>query len=460
MEAQKKMDNPLGYMPVSKLMVKFAVPSIIAMMISSVYNIVDQLFIGQAIGTLGNAATSAVFPLMTACTALGLIFGIGGASAYNLSLGRGEKEDAPKYMGNALAMLAISGTLLCLITLIFTKPLLTLFGTPDDVFPYAVEYIRVAAIGFPFLLLTTGGGNLVRADGSPKMTMVCNLSGAILNIFLDALFVFGFHWGMMGAALATIIGQILSGMLVIIYMTKYKKADLKWEHLIPRAKYTLKLASLGLASFFNQLAIMITQIVMNNLLKHYGELSVYGASVPMACAGIIMKVNQLFFSIIIGIAQGSQPIESFNYGAKQYDRVKKTLKVALCTTACISVCAFVVFQTFPRQILAVFGDGTEEYFAFGAKFMRIFLFTTFMNFLQPTVSTFFTSIGKPLKGVVLSLSRQIIILIPVMVFLASIMGIEGILYSAPIADGGAAIIATTMLLFELKDVKRLEAMKN
>lgn len=445
--------NPLGTKPISKLMVKFAVPSIIAMLVSSIYNIVDQLFIGQAVGTLGNAATNVVFPLTISCTALALLFGIGGASCFNISMGRGEKEKAPYFMGNSLIMLVVFGVILFLITEIFTTPLLNAFGTPTDVFPYAEEYIRITAIGFPFLLLTTGGGHLIRADGSPKMTMFCNLSGAIINIFLDALFVFEFEWGMQGAALATIIGQIISGTIVVIYMTRCKTVKLGWNHLLPRFTYIGKAAAVGMGSFFNQMAMMIVQIVMNNLLKHYGEISIYGSSIPIACAGIVMKVNQLFFSIVIGIAQGSQPIESFNYGAKNYDRVKKTLKLALFVAGYISVSSFVIFQLFPRQILSLFGNGTEEYFAFGEKFIRIFIFFTCINFIQPITSTFFTSLGKSIKGVFLSMTRQILFLLPLMIVLPKFMGIDGIMYSAPIADFAAAVTAILMIVFEMRYLK-------
>lgn len=449
---ESENQNPLGTKPISKLMVKFAVPSIIAMLVSSIYNIVDQLFIGQAVGTLGNAATNVVFPLTISCTALALLFGIGGASCFNISMGREEKDKAPYFIGNSLLMLGVCGVILCLIAEIFTTPLLNAFGTPADVFPYAEEYVRVTAIGFPFLLLTTGGGHLIRADGSPKMTMFVNLSGAIINVFLDALFVFGFEWGMQGAALATIIGQMISGTIVIVYMTRYKTVKLQWKHLVPKFAYVGKAAAVGMGSFFNQMAMMIVQIVMNNLLKHYGELSIYGSAIPIACAGIVMKVNQLFFSIVIGIAQGSQPIESFNYGARNYDRVKKTLKLALCVAGCISVCSFVLFQSFPRQILSLFGNGTEEYFAFGEKFMRIFIFFTCINFIQPVTSTFFTSIGKSIKGVFLSMTRQIIFLLPLMILLSKFMGIEGIMYSAPIADFAAAVTAVLMMGLEMRNL--------
>lgn len=452
--------NPLGTEAIPKLMVKFAIPSIIAMLVSSIYNIVDQLFIGQAIGTLGNAATNVVFPLNISCTALALLFGIGGASSYNLSLGRGEKERAPWFMGSALSMLVISGIVLCLITELFTAPILVAFGTPDDVFPYAEEYVRAVAVGFPFLLLTTGGGHLIRADGSPKITMLCNLSGAILNVFLDALFVFGFKWGMAGAAWATVIGQVVSGVIVIVYMTKYKKADLEWKHLVVKFSCIAEVAAIGMASFFNQLAMMVVQVVLNNLLKYYGGLSVYGSAIPIACSGIAMKTSQLFFSVVIGIAQGSQPIESFNYGAKNYVRVKKALALALVLGGCVSMISFVVFQTMPRQILSLFGNGTEEYFTFGILFMRRFLFAMFLNFIQPITSTFFTSIGKSIKGVFLSLTRQVIFLLPLLILLPKFMGIEGIVYAAPIADFAAAGTAFIMIALEMRTMKKQQDLRD
>ncbi|MBO5347036.1 MAG: polysaccharide biosynthesis C-terminal domain-containing protein, partial [Lachnospiraceae bacterium] len=296
---QKKTQNPLGVAPVSKLMVKFAVPSIIAMLVGALYNIVDQFFIGQRVGTLGNAATNIAFPLSTSCLALALLFGIGGASCFNLALGRGEKDKAIHFVGNALLMLTICGTSLCLITQVFLTPLLVAFGAPDDVLPYAQAYVRITAFGFPFLLLTTGGGHLMRADGSPRMTMFCNLSGAVINTVLDAIFVLGFDWGMEGAALATVIGQVFSGVLVIRYMCHFKTAPLQKKHFKVQMRYTGQIMSIGMASFFNQLAIMLVQIVLNNSLKYYGALSVYGESIPLACAGIVMKVSQLSFSIVI-----------------------------------------------------------------------------------------------------------------------------------------------------------------
>ena len=450
-------NNPLGTERVGSLMVKFAVPSIIAMLVGALYNIVDQLFIGQAVGTLGNAATNIAFPLSTSCIALALLFGIGGASNFNLAMGEGRKEEAASYAGNAAVLLIGSGLVLFLVTQLFLTPLLAFFGAPADVMPYAKVYVRITSIGFPCLILTAGGCHLIRADGSPKMSMICNLIGAGINTVLDAIFVLGFRWGMAGAALATIIGQIVSAAVVIYYLAHYKTVHLGKKQLSVESRCAVNIMALGTASFFNQVAMMIVQIVLNKSLTHYGELSEYGAAIPLAGVGIVTKVGQLFFSVIIGISQGTQPIESFNYGAKQFGRVWEAYNLAVRAGAIISVVSFLIFQVFPGEILALFGTGSDAYFKFGIKFLRVYLFFTFVNFLQPITSTFFTSIGKPQKGTFLSLTRQIVFLLPLTLILPLFVGIDGIMYAAPVADCLAAVIAITMAVKEFREMKKLEA---
>lgn len=457
MKKHNNKGNPLGELPVPGLMLKFALPSIVAMLVSALYNIVDQLFIGQAVGTLGNAATNIAFPLTTSCISLALLFGIGGASCFNLHMGRGETENAAYYIGNAAVCLFGSGLILGIIAQLFLAPLLKGFGSPGEVLPYAMTYVRITSIGFPFLILTTGGGHLIRADGSPLMTMICNLSGAIINTVLDALFVLVFHWGMAGAAAATIIGQIFSGLLVIWYLTRFKTVPLLACHLRLRFSCVSEVARIGMASFFNQIAMMVVQVVCNNSLKHYGALSVYGESIPIACAGIVMKTNQVFFSIVIGLAQGSQPIESFNYGAGKYDRVRQAYKLALASAFCISLTSFLMFQFFPGQILSMFGKGSDLYFQFGTRFFKTFLFFTWANCLQPITSTFFTSIGKPVKGIFLSLTRQIIFFLPLLIILPLFLGINGILYTGMLADLLSAIVAIIMAAAEFSDIRKLDA---
>lgn len=442
--------NPLGERKISSLLRQFAVPSIIAMLVGSLYNIVDQFFIGRSIGELGNAATNIAFPLSISCTSIALLFGIGGASAFNLAMGEGNSKQAVKYAGNAISMLVGFGLLLCLITQCFLNGMLNLFGSPAEVLPYAAEYTRITSLGFPILILSIGGAHLIRADGSPTYSMVCNIIGAIVNTVLDALFVFVFKWGMSGAAAATVIGQYVSGALVIYYLCHYKTVELKLKSLIPEFACVIRCASLGTASFFNQVAMMLVQIVLNNSLKYYGSLSIYGESIPIACVGIVSKVGQLFFSFIIGISQGLQPILSFNFGARKYLRVRQALILALKVGLAISSVSFLIFQVFPLQIIKMFGNGTPEYYDFAVKYFRIYFFFIIINFIQPIVSNFFTATGRPQRGLFLSLTRQILFLIPLLLIMPRFFGIDGIIYSGPIADGLAAATTITMLFIEIR----------
>ena len=403
-------ENPLGVEPVNRLLMRFAIPSIIAMLVSALYNIVDQFFIGRSVGILGNAATNVAFPLTITCTAVSLMCGIGGAANFNLSMGRGKKDDAVRYAGNAIFMLFFIGVTLCLVVRLFLRPMMLLFGATPDVLDYSLTYTGITSLGFPFLILATGGSNLVRADGSPRFSMLCTLTGAVLNTFLDPLFIFKFNMGMAGAALATIIGQIVSGTMVIAYLCRFKTVKLTLKALIPSPSHCRAILSLGMAPCFNQLAMMVVQIVMNNILRYYGGQSNYGSEIPLACAGIISKVNMIFFSLVIGLSQGLQPIVSFNYGAGKYRRVRESyLKAAGIATA-ISTCSFLCFQLFPRQIIQIFG----------------------------------------------SLTRQILFLLPLIVILPMIFGIDGVMFSAPVADLAAATLAVIFVVREMRNMKVLE----
>lgn len=452
----KPSENPLGSEPVSSLLRRFAIPSVIAMLVSALYNMVDQLFIGHSIGVLGNAATNVAFPLSMVCTSIGLLCGIGGAANFNLCMGRKDPEHAKSYVGNAISMLAILGVILCVTVQLFLRPMMLLFGATPDVIDYACTYTRITSIGFPFLIVTIGGSNLIRADGSPKFSMLCNLVGAIVNTILDPLFIFVFHMGMAGAALATITGQILSFALVVFYLRGFKTLPLSLSDLKPNMACWARIAALGATPAFNQVAMMVVQIVMNNTLTYYGSNSVYGSDIPLACAGIISKVNMLFFSFVIGISQGLQPIVSFNFGAQKYDRVKDAYKKAVFAATAISIVAFLCFQFFPRQIIGIFGSGSKEYLHFAERYFRIFLFFTFLNGIQPVSSNFFTSIGAPKKGIFLSLTRQIIFLLPLLLIFPYFFGIDGVMYTAPIADLAAASVSIVMVVREFKIMAKLQ----
>lgn len=447
----KETNNPLGVQPVNRLLSQFAIPSIISMLVGSLYNIVDQFFIGRRVGELGNAATNIAFPLSTSCLALALLIGIGGSSAFNLAMGSGHEKRTVNIMGNAVVLLAGSGLVLSIITLLFLKPLLLFFGSPKSVLPYAMEYTKITAFGFPFLLLSTGGGHLIRADGRPRITMLCNLVGAVLNTILDALFVFGLNLGMSGAALATIIGQIVSGALAIGYLMHGKTVTIRRENLRIKWENVTRIASLGMAPCSNQVAMMVVQIIMNQSLKHYGSHSIYGENIPIACAGIITKVNMIFMSFVIGLSQGLQPIASFNYGAGKKGRVKEAYIKAISIGAVLAVIAFLMFQFFPRQIISIFGDGSELYYQFAIRYFHVFLFFTFVNFMQPITSNFFTAIGKPKVGSFLALTRQILFLLPLILLFPLFLGIDGIMYAGPVADCLAAVVCFIMVYRELRN---------
>lgn len=446
--------NPLGTAPVGGLIGKFAIPAIISMLVSALYNIVDQIFIGQGVGMLGNAATNVAFPVTTIATALALLLGIGGASNYNLEMGAGREKKASSIAGTALSTLVITGVILAVAVLLFLRPLLSLFGATTDVMPYAVDYLGITAVGLPFYALSIGGNHIVRADRSPTYSMTCVLTGAIVNTILDPLFIFGFGWGIKGAAWATVIGQVVSGILVIIYFGKFRKMYLEMSMLKPSSECLKAIISLGMASCINQIAMAIVQIVLNNILRYYGGLSVYGSDIPIACVGVISKVNQVFMAICIGISQGCQPIWGFNYGAKKYDRVRLAYRYSMISCTAIATVFFLCFQLFPHQIVSIFGTGSDLYFQFAERYLKIFMFMTFANGIQPMSSGFFTSIGKAKLGIVMSLTRQVLFLLPLIVVFSLIMGIDGVMYAGPIADAAALSLAILFARRELVAMKK------
>ena len=453
-EVKSETKNELGTEQVGKLIAKFSIPATISMLVSSLYNIVDQIFIGQGVGLLGNAATNIAFPISIICTATALLLGIGSASNYNLETGAGEDKKACRIMGSGLVALVIGGVCIAAIVLLFLNPLLHVFGVTEEVLPYALDYTGITAFGIPFLILTTGGNHMIRADRNPTYSMTCMLSGAIINTILDPLFIFGFHWGIKGAAWATVIGQIFSGLMVIVYFVKFKNLNLKKEMLRPRLVYLSPIFSLGMASCINQIAMAVVQITMNNVLRYYGTASSYGAEIPLACAGVISKVNMVFMAICIGISQGCQPIIGYNYGGKDYKRVLETLRKSIVLIFGIGCVIFLCFQLFPRQIIGIFGGGEEAYFRFAERYFRIYMFLTFVNGLHPLISGGFTSIGKARLGAVVSLTRQILFLLPLIVIFPIFFGIDGVMYAGPIADAAAFAVA---VVFGIREVRKMKA---
>lgn len=452
--SETKAPNPMGTKPIPKLLMQLAIPAVIANLVNAVYNIVDQIFIGHTIGFLGNAATNIAFPLTTVCLAVGVMTGLGGASGYNLELGRQNPEKAKRIAGTAFSSMFLFGILIAAIVRLFLQPIMIGFGATPNILEYAMTYASVTSLGIPFLMFCTGGNALVRGDGSSAYSMVAIVSGAVINIILDALFMYVFHWGIAGAAWATVIGQALSATLLALYIPRFRGVSFTPKDFIPDWKTLLHIYKLGFSSFVFQSSNLIVQITVNNLLRTYGALSVYGSDIPIAVVGIFSKINAIFIAVVIGVVQGSQPICSFNYGAKMYRRVRQTVRLLLCATTILSAVICLVIECFPRPIIGIFGGGNDLYFDFAVKYARIFAMMMCLNGIQISSSTFFPSIGKPWKGAVISLSKQLLILIPLLILLSSLMGIFGIAWAVPITDTLSFFLSVSFLLYEMRHMPK------
>lgn len=448
--------NPLGSAPIVKLIGKFAIPSIISMLVNAAYNITDQIFIGHVVGMLGNAATNVAFPVVTLIVAFSQLIGVGTASNFNISLGAKEEENAKHVIGTGLTLMSLVGLLIMCIILILKTPILMLCGATENTLSYSQLYLGITVFGMPFLLFSSAGSHLIRADGSPTYSMTCTVIGAVLNIFLDWLFMFIFHWGIQGAAAATITGQFISFLLCLRYFTRFKTFKITIKMLRLRLEFVIKIAKLGTSNFINQTIMMLVNIVMNNTLKHYGALSIYGSDIPLAVSGVIAKLNSILSAFSVGLAQGCQPIWGFNMGAKNYKRVKETYKKALSAALAISVVAFLLFQLFPRQIVSIFGSGNELYFQFAERYMRIFMMMVCVFGVQPLSVNYFTGTGNVHHGILLSLSRQGFFLIPLLLLLPLSFGLDGALYAGPIADFLAFALSLILISLNFKKLSRMD----
>ena len=446
----EKEENILGYEKIGKLIRKFSIPCIISLLVNSLYNIVDQIFIGWGVGYLGNGATNVVFPLTMVCLAFALMFGDGGAAYLSLKLGEKKQKEAAKGVGNAITISVVVSILICVGYLIFLPQLLNLFGCTDNLREYALSYGGIIVLGLPFMMIGSTLNSIIRADGNPKYAMTSMVAGAILNVILDPIFIFLLNMGVEGAAIATVISQIVTFLINVFYIKKFKSIKIGKEEFKPQAQVMRKVSALGISSFITQMSIVLVIAFENNLLGKYGAESKYGADIPITVLGIVMKISQILNSIIIGIAAGSQPILGYNYGAGKYDRVKKTLKYVLGLSVIISTIAFILFQTIPDKLISIFGSGNELYMEFACIAFRTYLMLVICNGVQIPSGIFFQAIGKSAKSAILSLSRQILFLIPAMVIFGSMFGLIGVLYAGPFADGLAFIISGILIIVEMK----------
>lgn len=442
----------LGKDKISTLLKAFTIPCIISMLVNSFYNIVDQVFIGWGVGYLGNGATSVIFPLVLISTAISYMLSDGASAFLSLNLGEKDIKEAKKGVGATIYIVTISSIILTILGSIFLPLLVNLFGCTKNIYPYAMKYGRVILLGFPFSMIGSCLSSLIRADGSPKYSMMANIVGAITNIILDAIFIFVFDFGVTGAAVATVIAQIFSFLICLKYILNFKAFKIELKD-IKFNKSVLKVISYGISTCITELAIVIVMLVLNNALKVTGEKSIYGADIPLTVFGIVMKVNQIFNGIIVGIAVGAQPIIGYNYGAKKLDRVRETFITSIKICFMVGIIATLTFQLFPNQITSLFGSESKLYNEFSVKCFKIYLLLVSLNSFQIACSIFFQSLGKTKKAIICSLSRQILLLVPAVIILSTLFGINGLLWACPVADLIAFIITGLLFINEYKHLK-------
>lgn len=459
----KKVD--LGKENINKLLISFAIPCVISMLINSVYNIVDQIFIGKGVGTLGNAATNVIFPLVIIFNAVAGLIGNGAAANLSLKLGEGKKEEGGKIVGSAVTVSIIFSIILSVIAYFFLPKLVYMFGCTENVYQYAVDYGKIIILGAPFMIIYSALSQLIRADGSPKYSMVLLVVGAILNIILDPIFIFTFNMGVKGGAIATVIGQIVSFVMAILYLKKVKSVKLEKESFKVDKSITRTLG-LGLSSFITQSTVLALFVFMNNMMTKYGALTKYGADIPLSVYGVISKINSLYISTILGISIGAQPIIGFNYGAGNYERVKETLRKVLTINLVVGLIFNIIFYLFPKEIVSIFITNSDPNYKLFLEFAVIichsFLLVMGLNFLEMTTSITVQSLGNVKKATMVSFIRQIILFIPIACFMAVYLhkGIYGVLNAGPIADAITFFIALVIFYSEYRKLSIKENSTN
>lgn len=445
--------NPLGYEPIGKLLRAFALPSVVAMLVNAIYNIVDQIFIGQGVGYLGNAATTVAFPIVSIVLAIATLIGAGGSAYAAIKLGEKREEEAQQTLGNVFILSLVSGVVMAIIGLVFLRPILTLFGATPANMDYSIQYAAIIFIGLPFNVLGISLSNMARTDGSPALSMYSIVIGAVLNCILDPLYIFVFHWGVAGAAIATISSQILSAVVLMYYFSKKGKSmRFHKKDMVLQPYIIQRILSLGVSSCITQSAQAIMQIILNNSLVYYGNLSPVTGDVALSAMGIVLKISMIIVAFCIGIGVGSQPIMGFNRGANQPKRIKKTYILAVASSTVIVICGWALCETVPHIILKLFGNADATFTDFAVKAMRIYLFGIFTSGFQIVTTNYFQATGQPLKASILSTLRQLILLIPMIIILPMFFGLDGILYAGPIADISSGLIVLCFAVHEIKNL--------
>lgn len=453
-QAIHRTKNPLGYQPIGKLLMKFAIPSVVSMLVNALYNIVDQIFIGQGVGYLGNAATTVSFPIMTILLAVGTMLGAGGSAYAAIKLGEKKEKEAENTLGNEFLMLVVIGIVVTVVGLVFLEPILTIFGATPNNMQYSKDYAGIILLGSTFNLLGIGLSNMARTDGSPNVAMYSMLAGAVLNTILDPFYIFVLGWGVKGAAIATITSQIIGALILLYYFTKKGHMRLNLSHMKLKKNICVAIFSLGVSSCITQTAATIMQVVMNNSLVHYGNMTTIGGDVALSAMGIVLKVSMIITAICIGIGIGAQPILGFNKGANQPKRIKLTYKKAALIATITAIVGWVICQTIPQLILMLFGNADATFTEFAIRCMRVYMFGIFCAGFQITATSYFQATGQPLKASLLSMMRQLILLIPLIVVLPYFFGLDGILYAGPIADISSGVVVFFFVHHEMQKLDK------
>ncbi|MEL7656258.1 MAG: MATE family efflux transporter [Bacillota bacterium] len=434
---------------IDKLLWKFSLPAIIGMLVNALYNIVDRIFVGQGVGYIGIAATTVAFPIMIINMATSMLIAIGATALISIRLGEQKKEEAEKIAGNATGLLILLPLLLTIVYLIFSDPILKLFGASAEVLPYARDFTHIIMLGSVSGSIAFGMNNFIRAEGNPRYAMLTQIIGAVLNVILNYTFIFKLGLGIKGSALASICSQTVSALFVLgYYFTNRSTIKIHLRNLKPQPSIVFSILVIGFAPFAMQIANSIQQTILNKTLM------VYGGDIALSAVGIIMSISTIIFMPIVGISQGAQPLIGFNYGAKQYDRIKETLKKSVLFSTILAAVGYVVIRIWPYQIIGLFSKDDVALTQLTVHAMLVFFALLPLIGIQILCSSYFQAVGKPLQSTLLNLSRQVLLFIPLLLILPNFWGIEGVWRTAPIADSLAVLITSTVILFEMKKLPK------
>jgi len=430
-----------------KLLFRFSLPAIVGMVVNALYNVVDRIFIGQGVGSEALAGITIGFPIMLVLMALGMLVGVGGAALVSIKLGEQKKNEAELILGNSVLLLIGVTLLVSVVGLIFLDSILVQFGASAEVLPYAREYLRIILAGAIFQAIGFGMNNFIRAEGNPKIAMITMLIGAVVNIILDPLFIFVFGWGISGAAYATIIAQAVSSIWVMVYFLRQKSLlRISLENMKLNIPIIKRIVAIGSAPCAMQIGSSVVIIIFNK------QLSIYGGDIAISALGILHSITMFVLMPIIGINQGSQPIIGYNYGAKRYDRVKDTLKSSIFAATGIVIIGFIITRIYPHSLIYLFNKDDAELLRIGTEGIKIFLLALPIIGFQIVGANYFMAVGKPKKSMFLSLSRQVIVLIPMLLILPRFYGLFGIWLAVPVSDTIAFVLTAVFLIKEVKQL--------